>query len=33
VAARDVLDAGETGLLGVIDIIDVCRALINAGEG
>jgi CBS domain-containing protein len=25
--------AGDAGLLGVIDIIDVCRALINAGEG
>jgi CBS domain-containing protein len=25
--------AGDTGLLGVVDIIDVCRALINAGEG
>jgi CBS domain-containing protein len=25
--------AGEAGLLGVVDIIDVCRALINAGEG
>lgn len=25
--------AGETGLLGVVDIIDVCRALINAEEG
>ena len=25
--------AGDSGLLGVVDIIDVCRALINAGEG
>ena len=25
--------AGDDGLLGVADIIDVCRALINAGEG
>ena len=25
--------AGDAGLLGVVDIIDVCRALINAGEG
>jgi CBS domain-containing protein len=25
--------AGDTGLLGVVDILDVCRALINAGEG
>jgi CBS domain-containing protein len=25
--------AGDAGLLGVIDIIDVCRALINVGEG
>jgi hypothetical protein len=25
--------AGDTGLLGVVDMIDVCRALINAGEG
>ena len=25
--------AGDAGLLGVADIIDVCRALINAGEG
>jgi CBS domain-containing protein len=25
--------AGDTGLLGMVDIIDVCRALINAGEG
>jgi CBS domain-containing protein len=25
--------AGDAGLLGVIDIIDVCRALINAGTG
>jgi len=24
--------AGDAGLLGVVDIIDVCRALINAGE-
>jgi CBS domain-containing protein len=24
---------GDTGLLGVADITDVCRALINAGEG
>ena len=25
--------AGDTGLLGVVDIIDVCRALIGAGQG
>ena len=25
--------AGDAGLLGVVDIIDVCRALINAGGG
>ena len=25
--------AGDAGLLGAVDIIDVCRALINAGEG
>ena len=25
--------AGDAGLVGVADIIDVCRALINAGEG
>ena len=25
--------AGDAGLLGMVDIIDVCRALINAGEG
>jgi CBS domain-containing protein len=24
--------AGDTGLLGVVDIIDVCRALINTGQ-
>jgi CBS domain-containing protein len=24
--------AGDTGLLGVVDIIDVCRELINARE-
>jgi signal-transduction protein with cAMP-binding, CBS, and nucleotidyltransferase domain len=24
---------GDTGLLGVVDIIDVCRALINGGQG
>ena len=25
--------AGDAGLVGVADITDVCRALINAGEG
>ena len=25
--------AGDAGLLGVVDITDVCRALINAGQG
>ena len=25
--------AGDAGLLGVVDIVDVCRALINAGQG
>ena len=25
--------AGDAGLVGVVDIIDVCRALIGAGEG
>ena len=25
--------AGDAGLLGVVDIIDVCRALINTGKG
>jgi CBS domain-containing protein len=25
--------AGDTGLLAVVDIIDVCRALIGSGEG
>ena len=25
--------AGDVGLIGVVDIIDVCRALIDAGEG
>ena len=25
--------AGDAGLLGVVDIIDVCRAFINVGEG
>jgi CBS domain-containing protein len=25
--------AGDAGLLGVVDLIDVCRTLINAGEG
>ena len=25
--------ADDTGLLGVVDIIDVCQALINAGQG
>jgi CBS domain-containing protein len=25
--------AGDTGLLGVVDIIDVCRALLSAEEG
>jgi CBS domain-containing protein len=25
--------AGDAGLLGVVDIIDGCRALINAGQG
>jgi len=25
--------AGDAGLLGVVDIIDVCRALIGADEG
>jgi IMP dehydrogenase len=25
--------AGDAGLLGVVDIIDVCRALISPGEG
>ena len=25
--------AGDTGLLGVVDITDVCRALIKTGEG
>ena len=25
--------AGDTSLLGVVDITDVCRALINTGEG
>jgi CBS domain-containing protein len=25
--------AGDAGLLGVVDISDVCRVLINAGEG
>jgi CBS domain-containing protein len=25
--------AGEAGLVGVVDITDVCRALIDAGEG
>jgi CBS domain-containing protein len=25
--------AGDTGLLGMVDISDVCRVLINAGEG
>ena len=25
--------AGDAGLVGVVDIIDVCRALIDAGEG
>jgi hypothetical protein len=24
---------GDAGLLGVVDIIDVCRALISSGEG
>jgi len=24
--------AGDAGLLGMVDIIDVCRALINVGE-
>jgi CBS domain-containing protein len=24
---------GDAGLLGVVDLIDVCQALINAGEG
>jgi hypothetical protein len=25
--------AGDAGLLGIVDIIDMCRALIDAGEG
>jgi CBS domain-containing protein len=25
--------AGDAGLLGVVDIIDVCQALISPGEG
>jgi hypothetical protein len=25
--------AGDAGLLGVVDIINVCRALISPGEG
>ena len=25
--------AGDAGLLGVVDIIDVCQALLNTGEG
>jgi hypothetical protein len=25
--------AGNAGLLGAVDITDVCRALINAGKG
>jgi len=25
--------AGDAGLIGVVDITDVCRALINAGQG
>ena len=25
--------AGDAGLLGVVDITDVCRALTNAGQG
>jgi CBS domain-containing protein len=25
--------AGDGGLVGVVDIIDVCRALIDTGEG
>ena len=25
--------AGDTGLLGLVDIIDICRALITAGQG
>ena len=25
--------AGDVGLIGVVDIVDVCRALIDAGEG
>ena len=25
--------AGDAGLLGIADITDVCRALINAGDG
>ena len=25
--------AGDAGLIGVVDIIDVCRALIDAGDG
>jgi signal-transduction protein with cAMP-binding, CBS, and nucleotidyltransferase domain len=30
---RHVPVAGDAGLLGVVDINDVCRALINADEG
>ena len=25
--------SGDAGLLGVVDLIDVCRALINTGQG
>jgi CBS domain-containing protein len=25
--------AGDAGLVGVVDITDVCRALVNAGQG
>jgi CBS domain-containing protein len=30
---RHLLVSGDAGLLGVVDIIDVCRALINTGKG
>ena len=30
---RHLAVAGEAGLLGMVDIIDVCQALINAGQG
>ena len=30
---RHLAVAGDTGILGIVDITDVCQALINTGQG